>query len=106
MPPVGFGKRNKDGSSCLFPGCRNVHEDVPEEDLEAAKELKIYLMDRDRLKREQGGCKGKDGAKGHHKGGGKDNTKGNGKGSPAGTHGKGDDPLQSNDSWADYARGK
>ena len=103
MPPVGFGRRTEDGTFCLNPGCRNTHEDVPEADLDAAKELKIYLIDKEKVKAQGGGTqssKGKDGGKGLYKGGD------NGKGSPVGARGKGDDPLWNNDSWAQYGKGK
>ena len=116
MPPVGFGRRTEDGTFCLNPGCRNTHEDVPEADLDAAKELKIYLIDKEKVKAQGGGTqssKGKDGGKGWRKGGrgkngGKDLHKGgdNGKGSPASATGKGDDPVWNNDSWAGYVKGK
>ena len=118
-PPIGFGKRNADETLCLNPGCRCLHADIPEEDLEAAKEVKIYLMEREKAKQilqQSGGVsngRGKDGGKGWHKGGkgkdgGKDGHKGgdSGKGSPADANGKGNDPLWAADSWAQYVKGK
>ena len=101
-PPIGFGKRNADESLCLNPSCRCIHADIPEEDLDAAKEVKIYLMEREKAKQSGGGTngKGKDGGKGWYKGGkgkdgGKDWHKGgdSGKGSPADANGQGNDAL-------------
>ena len=102
MPPVGFGKRSADGKTCQNPNCRNVHEDIPDNDKDqyAARELETYLLERPKDQGAQKGKKGKEGKEG--KGGAKGDTGKNGKGLPLATVPEGVDPLTIQDAWKSY----
>ena len=108
MPPVGFGKRSKDQKTCLNPNCRNIHEEVPEHDKPAAKELKEFFETRPTRReqstpgRRRNGAEGKDGKDG--KGGAKGDKGKNGKGTQPVSVPEGVDPLTVQDAWGSYTQ--